>query len=104
MGWVYLCIAGIIECFWAIGLKHSDGFSRFWPSLISACLIVLSLVLLSLAMKTIPVGTAYAVWAGIGAASLAFFGIVFMGEPGNPVRIACILAIIAGVAGLKFSA
>ncbi|MFY0677926.1 MAG: multidrug efflux SMR transporter [Neptuniibacter sp.] len=102
MGWLYLCIAGILECFWAVGLKYSDGFTKFWPSLISASLIVLSLTLLSLAMKTIPVGTAYAVWAGIGAVLLAVYGILFMDESASLIRISCIFFIISGVAGLKY--
>jgi len=102
MGWVYLCIAGVLECFWAIGLKYSDGFTKLWPSVISACLIVLSLTLLSLSMKTIPVGTAYAVWAGIGAVLLAIYGILFMDESASYIRILCICCIVGGVAGLKY--
>lgn len=104
MGWVYLCFAGVLECFWAIGLKHSEGFTKLWPSLISASLIIVSLALLSFAMKTIPVGTAYAVWSGIGAAMLAVYGIMFMGESAAFIRIACIFCIILGVAGLKYFA
>ncbi len=104
MGWLYLCVAGVLECFWAIGLKHSDGFSKLWPSLISAALIILSLILLSMAMKTIPVGTAYAVWAGIGAALLAVYGILFMQESASFMRISCIFLIVLGVAGLKYFA
>ena len=104
MGWVYLCIAGVLECFWAIGLKYSEGFTKFWPSLISAGLIIVSLTLLSLAMKTIPVGTAYAVWASIGAALLAVYGIVFLNESASLIRIGCIALIIFGVAGLKYFA
>ncbi len=101
MGWVYLLIAGLLECLWAIGLKYSDGFSRLWPSVITAILIVVSLGLLSLAMRTIPVGTAYAVWSGIGASALAAVGILFMQEPGGLIRIGCIGMIVAGVVGLK---
>lgn len=104
MGWVYLAIAGFFEFFWAIGLKQSDGFSKFWPSVITAVLIVASLFLLSLAMRTIPIGTAYAVWSGIGAALLAIYGITFLNESASLLRIACILMIIGGVAGLKFLA
>jgi|TARA_R110002050_G_scaffold38882_8_gene95642 quaternary ammonium compound-resistance protein SugE len=102
MGWVYLAIAGLIECGWAIGLKYSDGFTKFWPSLISAALIVVSLGLLSVAMRTIPVGTAYAAWSGIGAVSLATYGILFLGESGSITRVLCILLIVVGIAGLKF--
>ena len=97
MGWIYLLIAGVLECLWAIGLKYSDGFTRLWPSLITAALIVVSLGLLSLAMRTIPVGTAYAVWSGIGASALAVVGILFMQEPGDLIRMGCIGMIIAGV-------
>ncbi len=104
MGWTYLLIAGLLECCWAVGLKYSDGFTKLWPSAITLVLIVFSLALLSLAMRTIPVGTAYAVWSGIGAAMLAVYGIAFMGEPVNVVRVACILMIIASVAGLKYFA
>ena len=101
MGWIYLLIAGVLECLWAIGLKYSDGFTRLWPSLITAALIVVSLGLLSLAMRTIPVGPAYAVWSGIGASALAVVGILFMQEPGDLIRMGCIGMIIAGVVGLK---
>ena len=101
MGWIYLLIAGVLECLWAIGLKYSDGFTRLWPSLITAALIVVSLGLLSLAMRTIPVGTAYAVWSGIGASALAVVGILFMQEPGDLILMGCIGMIIAGVVGLK---
>ncbi len=101
MGWLYLCIAGVLECLWALGLKYSDGFTRLWPSVISITLIVISLGLLSLAMLTIPVGTAYAVWSGIGAAMLATYGIMFLDESGSLIRISCILMIIAGGIGLK---
>ncbi len=101
MGWIYLLIAGLLECLWAIGLKYSDGFTRLWPSVITAILIVVSLGLLSLAMRTIPVGTAYAVWSGIGASALAVVGILFMQEPGGLVRIGCIGMIVMGGVGLK---
>lgn len=102
MGWFYLCLAGLLECAWAIGLKYSDGFTRFVPSLISALLIIVSLGLLSLAMRSIPIGTAYAVWSGIGAACLAIYGIFFMGESASMMRIVCIGLIIFGGMGLKF--
>jgi len=101
MGWIYLLIAGLLECLWAIGLKYSDGFTRLWPSLITGVLILISLTLLSLAMRTIPVGTAYAVWSGIGASALAVTGILFLQEPGGLIRIGCIGLIILGVVGLK---
>ena len=102
MGWFYLCLAGVLECAWAIGLKYSDGFTRLLPSIISALLIIISLGLLSLAMRTIPIGTAYAVWSGIGAACLAIYGIAFMDESASAMRIMCIGLIIFGGMGLKF--
>ena len=102
MGWFYLCLAGVLECAWAIGLKYSDGFTRLLPSVISALLIIISLGLLSLAMRTIPIGTAYAVWSGIGAACLAIYGIAFMDESASAMRIMCIGLIIFGGMGLKF--
>jgi len=101
MAWVYLFIAGILECLWAIGLKQSDGFTKFWPSAISAVLIVVSLVLLSIAMRHIPIGTAYAVWTGIGASTLVIVGMVFMNEPASLARIACLCMIVGGVIGLQ---
>lgn len=101
MSWIYLFVAGLLECLWAIGLKQSDGFTKFWPSVISAVLIVISLVLLSFAMRTIPVGTAYAVWSGIGASALVIVGMVFMNEPAGFARIACLCMIIGGVIGLQ---
>jgi quaternary ammonium compound-resistance protein SugE len=102
MGWFYLCLAGVLECAWAIGLKYSDGFTRLLPSVISALLIIISLGLLSLAMRTIPIGTAYAVWSGIGAACLAIYGIAFMDESASAMRMMCIGLIIFGGMGLKF--
>ncbi|MEO9275719.1 multidrug efflux SMR transporter [Marinomonas sp. 5E14-1] len=101
MSWVYLVIAGVLEFLWAIGLKQSDGFTKLWPSIISAILIVVSLVLLSLAMRTIPVGTAYAVWTGIGASTLVLFGMIFMNEPASAARIVCLCMIVGGVVGLQ---
>lgn len=101
MAWVYLFIAGLLECLWAIGLKQSDGFTKLWPSLISAVLIIISLVLLSLAMRTIPASTAYAVWSGIGAATLVIVGMFFMQEPAGIARISCLFMIISGVIGLQ---
>lgn len=104
MGWIYLGIAGILECAWAIGLMYSDGFTKLKPSVISVALIIASLTLLSIAMRTIPIGTAYAVWSGIGAAMLAIYGIAFLGESASFMRLACIGLIIIGVGGLKYFA
>lgn len=101
MSWMYLLIAGVLECMWAIGLKQSNGFTKFWPSVISVVLIIVSLFLLSLAMRTIPVGMAYAVWTGIGATSLVIIGMLFMGEPAGVARIACLLMIVGGIVGLQ---
>ncbi len=101
MSWVYLVIAGLTEIAWAIGLKQSEGWSRLWPSVITAVLMVVSFVFLSLALKTLPIGTAYAVWTGIGAAGTAVAGIMFFGEPRDLLRVLCIALIVAGVIGLK---
>src|SRR5262245_6962497 len=101
MAWIYLVIAGLFEVAWAIGLKYTEGFSRLLPSVITACAMVVSLVLLAQALKTIPIGTGYAVWTGIGAAGTAILGMVFLGESREALRIVCILVIVAGVVGLK---
>jgi quaternary ammonium compound-resistance protein SugE len=101
MSWFYLVIAGLTEVAWAIGLKQSQGWTRFWPSVITGALMIVSFAFLSLALKTLPLGTAYAVWTGIGAAGTAIVGIYFFGEPRDAVRVLCIALIIAGVAGLK---
>lgn len=102
MAWTCLIIAGILEIVWAIGLKYTDGFSRLWPSVTTLCAMIASFALLSCALKTIPVGTGYAMWTGIGAAGTAIIGMTFLGESRETLRILCILLIIAGVLGLKF--
>jgi quaternary ammonium compound-resistance protein SugE len=105
MAWVYLVVAGLFECGWAIGLKYTEGFSRLWPSAWTIAAMAVSFKLLSMAMRTIPVGTAYAVWTGIGAAGVALGGILLFGESRESIRILCILLIVCGVLGLKvFSA
>ena len=101
MAWVYLFIAGLTEVAWAIGLKQSDGWTRFWPSVITGALMIVSFTFLSMALKTLPLGTAYAVWTGIGAAGTAIVGIYFFGESRDALRVVCIVLIIAGVAGLR---
>ncbi len=101
MPWVVLFVAGIFEIGWAIGLKYTDGFSRPWPTVWTAASMVVSLYLLGLALRTLPVGTAYAVWTGIGAVGTAVLGVVLLGEPATPARLACIGLIVAGIAGLK---
>lgn len=103
MAWIYLGVAGMFECGWAIGLKYSEGFTKLWPSVFTVTSMAISLLLLSLAVKTIPVGSAYAVWTGIGAAGVAVLGMVLFREPAHMMRILCILLIIAGVVGLKLT-
>ncbi|ARS37532.1 DMT family transporter [Pontibacter actiniarum] len=99
--WVYLVLAGICEIGWAFGLKYSEGFTKLGVSAVTVVVMILSFVLLSQAMKTLPLGTAYAIWTGIGAAGTAILGIVFLNEPRDLIRIFCILLIVAGVVGLK---
>ena len=101
MSWVYLIIAGIFEFGWAVGLKYTNGFTRLWPSIATVALMISSFFLLSVALKTIPVGTGYPIWTGIGAAGTAILGIVFFGESREIGRIVCILLIISGIIGLK---
>ena len=101
MAWAYLTVAGLFEIGWAIGLKYSDGFSKPVPSLLTVAAMAMSLWLLSTAMKTIPVGTAYAVWTGIGAIGVAILGMVLFSESRDILRIACLFLIIAGIVGLK---
>jgi quaternary ammonium compound-resistance protein SugE len=105
MHWFYLFLAGLLEIGWAIGLKYTDGFSRLWPSAATAAAMVASFFLLSLSLKAIPIGTAYAVWTGIGAAGTALLGMMFFSEPREAARIVCLVMIVAGTVGLKlFSA
>ena len=101
MAWTYLAIAGLFEIGWAIGLKYSEGFSKPVPSLLTVVAMAISIWLLSIAMKTIPVGTAYAVWTGIGAIGVAILGMVLFGESREILRITCLFLIIAGIIGLK---
>ena len=104
MAWLYLFLAGVTEVAWAIGLKQTNGWTRLWPSVITAVLMVISFALLSLALRVLPIGTAYAVWTGIGAVGTAVAGIVFFGEPRTAMRLACIGLILLGIVGLKASA
>lgn len=101
MAWVLLVTAGILEIGWAIGLKYSDGFTRLWPSVWTIAAMVVSMYLLALAARTLPIGTAYAVWVGIGAAGAMILGMALLGEPRSLARIACVGLIVAGVVGLK---
>lgn len=101
MAWVLLVMAGILEIGWAVGLKYTDGFTRLWPSVWTIAAMVVSMYLLALAARTLPIGTAYAVWVGIGAAGAMILGMVLLGEPRSAARIACVGLIVAGVVGLK---
>ena len=101
MDWILLLVAGLLEVGWAIGLKYTEGFTRLWPSVWTGAAMVASVVLLALALKTIPVGTGYAVWTGIGAAGTAILGIVLFAEPATAARLGCIALIVAGIVGLK---
>ena len=101
MAWVYLVVAGLFECGWAIGLKYTDGFTKLIPSLLTVSAMAISFWLLSAAMKTIPVGTAYAVWTGIGAVGVAIMGMVLFGESRDIMRVICLLLIVSGIVGLK---
>lgn len=104
MAWTYLFFAGLFEIGWAIGLKYTDGFSKPTPTLLTVASMVVSLWLLGLALKTLPVGTAYAVWTGIGTVGTALLGIVLLGEPATAMRLACIALIVSGIVGLKLVA
>ena len=101
MAWAYLTVAGLFEIGWAIGLKYSDGFSKLVPSLLTVVAMAFSIWLLSIAMRTIPVGTAYAVWTGIGAVGVAILGMVLFAESREVLRVICLFLIIAGIIGLK---
>ena len=102
--WVYLFVAGLLEILWAVGLKYTEGFSRLWPSVITILAMIASFALLAQALKTIPVGTGYAVWTGIGAAGTAIIGMIFLGDSVEVLRILCLGLIVVGVVGLKFAA
>jgi quaternary ammonium compound-resistance protein SugE len=104
MEWAMLAVAGLFEVAWAVGLKYTDGFSRWWPSVGTALAMAVSVVLLALAMRSLPVGTAYAVWTGIGAVGTALLGIALFGEPATFARLGCIALIVAGIVGLKLTA
>ena len=101
MAWFYLLVAGVTEIAWAVGLKYTQGWTKFWPSLITISLICTSLLCLSQALKTLPIGTAYAIWTGIGAVGTVLVGIFVFGEPRTAMRLACIGLILAGIIGLK---
>lgn len=101
MAWIILVIAGLFEVGWAIGLKYTDGFTRLWPTIWTAMAMLISLWLLGIAMKSLPVGTAYSVWVGVGAVGTVILGIFLLGEPVSVARLVSIALIIAGIIGLK---
>jgi quaternary ammonium compound-resistance protein SugE len=101
MAWLLLILAGLLEIVWAIGLKYTDGFTRLVPSAITVTAMIASVYFLALAVRTIPIGTGYAVWTGIGAVGVAILGMIFFGEPKTLLRIGSILLIVAGIVGLK---
>ena len=104
MAWFLLFIAGLFEIGWAIGLKYTEGFTRLVPTILTAASMTASVVLLGLSMKSLPLGTAYAVWTGIGTIGTVLLGIMLFGEPATVIRLGCIALITAGIAGLKFVA
>lgn len=101
MVWIYLVVAGLFECGWAVGLKYTEGFTKLIPSLLVVTAMGISLWLLSVSMKTIPVGTAYAVWTGIGAVGVAIMSMFLFGESRDVMRIVCLLLIVSGIFGLR---
>jgi quaternary ammonium compound-resistance protein SugE len=101
--WLVLIVAGVFEVGWAIGLKYTEGFTRVWPSVWTAAALVASMALLGIAVKALPVGTAYAVWVGVGAVGTAILGIALLGEPVSIGRVASIALVVAGIVGLKLS-
>lgn len=103
MAWVVLFCAGLLEIGWAVGLKYSEGFTRLWPTVGTTIALVGSMVLLGMAVRTLPLGTAYAVWTGIGTVGTAVLGIVLFREPATAMRLFCIALIVAGIVGLRFA-
>lgn len=103
MAWTYLLIAGLLEMVWAVGLKYTDGWTRFWPSVITLAAMVVSMYCLALAVRVIPVGTGYAIWTGIGAVGTAILGMVLFAESAAPARLVCVALIVLGILGLKLT-
>jgi len=103
MAWTILIIAGLMEVGWAIGLKYTEGFTRLWPSVGTVAAMVVSMALLGVAMRTLPVGTAYAIWVGVGAVGTAALGILLFGEAATPARLVSLGLIVAGIIGLKLA-
>ncbi len=104
MAWWILLVAGLLEVVWAVGLKYTEGFTRFWPSTVTAVALVSSMYLLSVAVRDLPIGTAYAVWVGIGAAGTAILGMAFLNEPVSLLRLFFMALLGIAIVGLKFSA
>lgn len=104
MAWAYLFVAGLLEVVWAVGLKYTNGFTRLWPSVGTLAAMAASFAMLAQALKTIPVGTGYAVWTGIGAVGVAIVGMLFLGESREWARILCLTLIVSGIVGLKLAA
>jgi quaternary ammonium compound-resistance protein SugE len=104
MAWLVLFLAGLFEIGWAIGLKYTEGFTRLWPSLWTVAAMAISVALLGIAVRQLPIGTAYAVWTGIGAVGTVILGIVLFGDPASAPRLICVALIIAGILGLKLVA
>ena len=104
MAWMILVLAGLFEVGWAVGLKYTEGFSRLWPSVATAAAMIASVALLGLAVKTLPLSTAYAVWTGIGAVGAVLLGIVLFGESASLARLLCVALIVSGIVGLKLVA
>jgi quaternary ammonium compound-resistance protein SugE len=102
MAWIALLVSGVLETVWAAALSQSRGFTRLVPSVVFGVALVLSMVGLAIALRTIPVGTGYAIWVGIGAVGTAAYGMIALGEPASVARLLCLVAIVAGVVGLKF--
>ena len=103
MGWTYLVIAGLLEIGWAVGLKYTEGFTRLWPTVFTVAALGGSMALLALSLRELPLGTAYAVWTGIGAVGTAVLGILLFGESAAAARLVCIALIVAGIVGLKLA-
>ncbi len=103
MAWIILVVAGLFEVGWAIGLKYTEGFTRLWPTIGTVLAMIISLWLLGIAMKSLPVGTAYSIWVGVGAVGTVILGIVLLGEPANVARLVSVALIIAGIIGLKLA-
>ncbi len=104
MAWILLIIAGLFEAGWAIGLKYTEGFTKFWPSVLTIIAIAISMFLLSVAARTLPIGTAYAIWVGIGTIGAVIFGVVLLGEPMNAARLFFLILLLVAIVGLKASA